>query len=86
MAYEVVLSRKAEKFLAGLRDERLRSRIEEALDGLSQNPRPAGAKQLTASDGIQRIRVGDFRILYTIQDTRLLVLVLDIANRREAYR
>ncbi len=47
--------------------------------------RPA-PKQLTASDGIQRVLVGDNRILYTVQNDKLLVLVVKIAHRREVYR
>jgi mRNA interferase RelE/StbE len=86
MAWEVSLSNQPRKFLRDLRDERLRDRIEEAIDALSVNPRPEGMKQLAASDGIHRVRVGDYRVLYAIRDAELLVLVVKIAHRREVYR
>ncbi len=86
MRYRVELSRKAQKFLQNMRDVRQRGRLEEAIESLTDSPRPSGGKQLTASDGIHRIRVGDFRILYSIQDARLLVLVLEIGDRKDIYR
>jgi len=84
--WQVSLSNQARKFLRDLRDARLRERLEREIDSLAINPRPAGMKQLTASDGIQRVRVGDHRILYAVKDSELLVLVVKIAHRREVYR
>jgi mRNA interferase RelE/StbE len=47
-------------------------------ESLRENPRPAGAKMLTGMHGVLRIRVaGDYRVLYTIDDDRLVVLVVD---------
>ena len=43
-------------------------------------------KQLAASDGIHRVRIGDYRVLYAIRDAELLLLVVKIAHRREVYR
>lgn len=86
MAWQVSLSNQARKFLRDLRDERLRDRIEEAINALSINPRPEGMKQLAASDGIHRVRIGDYRVLYAIRDAELLLLVVKIAHRREVYR
>jgi len=65
-----------------------RRRIGRALDGLQRQPRPTGAKLLVGSGGerIWRIRVGDYRVLYHIQEDRLVVLVIRIGHRREAYR
>lgn len=86
MTWQVSLSNQARKFLRDLRDARLRERIEREIDALAINPRPPGMKQLTASDGIHRVRVGDHRILYAVKDAELLVLVVKIAHRREVYR
>lgn len=60
--------------------------ISAAIDGLAENPRPRGVKKLTDGDGVHRIRVGNYRILYTIQDRVLVVAVVDVADRREVYR
>jgi mRNA interferase RelE/StbE len=61
---------------------RLRFRI----DALADQPRPSGAKKLKGSDELWRIRVGDHRIVYEVRDRILLVLVVRVAHRREAYR
>ena len=86
MSYAVSLSNPARKFLRDLTDAKLRQRLEDAIDALRDDPNPLGSKQLTASDGIQRVRVGDYRILYTVHDDKLVVLVVKIAHRREVYR
>jgi mRNA interferase RelE/StbE len=63
----------------------LRARIADRLVGLSANPRPVGAIKLAGQDAY-RIRVGDHRIIYTIHDDRLIVLVVDVGHRRDVYR
>ncbi len=55
------------------------------LETLKENPTPPKSLKLTGRDGY-RIRVGDLRIIYTLQRGRLIVLVLDIGHRREIYR
>ena len=60
-------------------------RIDIALSLLSENPIPPKAKKLSGRNGY-RIRVGDFRIIYEIQKSILVVLVIDIGHRREIYR
>ena len=64
---------------------RVRDRIESAIDGLAAEPRPHGAVKLAGRDDF-RIRVGDYRIVYAVDDTDRLVLVARIAHRREVYR
>ena len=61
-------------------------RIVQAIDSLEDDPRPAGAVALHGGDGVLRIRVGDYRILYTVDDKVLTVLVVTIGHRREVYR
>jgi mRNA interferase RelE/StbE len=63
----------------------IRARIAERLRLLAVNPRPPGSIKLSAQDAY-RIRVGDYRIIYTIQDRRLIVLVIDVGHRRDVYR
>ncbi len=84
MTFEVQIERRAQKQLAKV-DEPMRSRLVEALRGLRHDPRPAGAKKLSGREG-WRIRVGEFRILYEIYDTKLVVLVVHLGHRREVYR
>ena len=83
--HEVVLSPKAEKQLDELPTP-LRRRITEAVEGLESKPRPHGVKKLTGAENLWRIRVGDYRIVYTIEDDRLIVLVVKIGHRRKIYR
>jgi mRNA interferase RelE/StbE len=75
--------------LAGARklDRPVVERIKAATDSLREDSRPAGAKMLTGMHGVLRIRVaGEYRVLYTIDDDRLVVLVVDAGHRRRIYR
>jgi mRNA interferase RelE/StbE len=62
-----------------------RRRIEAALLMLAAEPRPPAARHLGGSE-VWRVRVGSYRILYTIDDGRLVVLVVTVGHRREVYR
>jgi mRNA interferase RelE/StbE len=86
MRNSVLLSRRAEKFLAALRDAKLYSRLRTAIDDLEQNARPSGCVKLAGEPDLYRIRVGDYRIIYQVSDLKLTVLVLAIGHRRELYR
>ena len=61
-------------------------RIDAAILGLADNPRPAGCIRLSGQSDLWRIRVGDYRVLYEIHDDRLIVVVVAVAHRREVYR
>ncbi len=77
------------KALRALRklDRLVVARIREATEALRAEPRPAGAKVLTGMHGVLRIRVaGDYRVLYTVDDNKLVVLVVDAGHRRQVYR
>lgn len=67
-------------------DGMVRRRIVTAIDRLTVTPRPAGVKALTGHADLLRIRVGDYRIVYTVRDEQLVVLVIAAAHRREIYR
>ncbi len=56
------------------------------IDALATTPRPRGASALQGHPGVLRIRVGDYRIIYQVQDDLLTVLILRVAHRREVYR
>ena len=62
-------------------------RIKAAVEALRDEPRPAGVKMLTGMHGVLRIRVaGDYRVLYTVDDDRLVILVVDAGHCRQIYR
>ena len=61
-------------------------RVQAVVELLARQPRPAGAKKLVGGRGEWRVRTGDYRIIYEIDDGVLLVLVLAIGHRRDIYR
>jgi mRNA interferase RelE/StbE len=61
-------------------------RIRERIDGLAADPRPPGVKKLKGEPDLYRLRSGNYRIIYSIEDVRLIVLVIRIGHRREVYR
>lgn len=63
-----------------------RRRIERAIDALANHPRPTGARKLVAELNLWRIRVGSYRVIYQIEDDRLLILVVKIGHRKDVYR
>lgn len=85
MAYEVRIDAKALKALHKL-PESQQIPIWNALEGLENNPRPSGAIPLQGIPSLLRLRVGEYRILYTILNKQLLILVVKIGHRREVYR
>ena len=62
-----------------------RERVQAAIALLAQDPRPPNARRLTGRPGY-RVRVGDYRILYTVDDGVLLIVVVTLGHRREVYR
>jgi mRNA interferase RelE/StbE len=83
--YTVGLTSGARKVLRKL-DPGSRRRVVVALGLLRQHPRPAGATALAGHGGYLRVRVGDYRIVYTVKHDVLLVLVLAIGHRSRVYR
>jgi mRNA interferase RelE/StbE len=85
MTYTIEISTSAAKGLTKLQKAN-RLRLVGAIELLSVDPRPPGARMLRGGEhGRWRVRVGDYRIVYAIEDDRLLVLVLRVAHRREVY-
>lgn len=83
--YNVKLMPQAQKDLDGF-SGKLLSRFEEVILGLYDEPRPHNCKKLSGGGSRWRIRVGDYRILYEIDDAQRIVKVYRIAHRREVYR
>jgi mRNA interferase RelE/StbE len=84
MTYRVSILRRAFKALEKIEDAEYQ-KIIKAISDLEINPRPHGCKKLSGRSG-WRIRIGTYRILYEIQDSELIVLVVDAGHRREIYR
>lgn len=82
--YTVVLERQPQKILRRLPRDLLR-RIDTALLGLASDPRPPGCIKLAGHETLYRLRVGDWRIIYAIEEAALIVLVIEIAPRGDAY-
>lgn len=83
--YRVFLLRAAEKDLSRL-SARLFDRMLATIQALATDPRPHGCRKLTGSDTDWRIRVGDYRIVYEIDDAAREVRVNRVRHRREVYR
>lgn len=83
MAYEIQVRPSAVRALRRI-DRQDQARIRGAIALLAANPRPPGMNALRGRDGF-RIRVGDYRIIYTIEDDRLLVVVVTLGHRRDVY-
>ena len=84
MSYAVLILRRAQKELADLPSD-VYENAKEAIANLAEEPRPQGCRKLTGREG-WRIRSGDYRIIYEIDDARSTVTVLDIGHRRDIYR
>ena len=84
-SYSVEFRPSAEKSLDKL-DGRSRARILRRIIALAVDPHPPGVKALTGEHGLWRIRIGDYRVVFEINDTKLLVLVVRVAHRGDVYR
>lgn len=85
MAYEVIVQPSAARELRKLPKE-VQRRIGKKIDELAENPRPPDAKALAGGQGFLRVRAGEYRIVYTVRDRALIVLVVWIGHRRDIYR
>ena len=84
MPYTVYLKRSVEKELEEL-SEKLHDRIIEALLSLKNNPYPRNVKKLHGREGF-RLRVGNYRVLYTVDEAGKKIDVVSVADRKEVYR
>jgi len=84
MAYDIVFTKAARRGLLGIREVD-RKRIARRIDGLGDNPRPQGVRKLQGAENLYRIRVGDYRVIYSIDDGLLTVIIIRIGNRRDIY-
>ena len=64
----------------------MQRRVIKAVEALADAPRPSGCKKLQGSEDTYRIRVGDYRVIYSVDDSILIVAIERIRHRREVYR
>lgn len=83
MSYRIELRPAAVRALKKL-DPPIRRRIQGAITLLAEDPRPPAARTLRGRPGL-RVRVGDYRIVYTVEDDVLLIVVVTVGHRRDVY-
>lgn len=85
MAYRIEFAPRADRQFRAL-EKSLQTRLGRRIDSLAENPRPQGIKKLAGEEDLFRLRVGDYRIIYQIQEKRLVVLVVGVGHRADVYR
>jgi mRNA interferase RelE/StbE len=85
VSYTIKFSRRAERDFRDL-PKSVQLKLVPKIDSLADEPRPRGVKKLEGEEELYRIRVGDYRVIYQVQDKALIVLVIKIADRKEVYR
>ena len=85
-SYKLSIKRSAAKELETVEPQSLRLRIVSKIQALAKEPRPSGSEKLAGAENCYRIRQGDYRVLYTVDDQAVVVEVVRIAHRRGAYR
>ena len=85
MSYELLIEHRAEKDLKKL-EASLFSLIAGRIKSLSENPHPPGSRKLTGSQNDWRIRIGDYRVLYEIDNKSRKIKIMRVKHRREVYR
>ena len=84
--WRVIIHRRAEKVLTKLPNLIILVRVRETIRELKNNPRPQNCKKLIGFNNLYRIRIGNWRIIYAIEEDQLVILVVEIAPRGEAYQ
>ena len=83
--YSIEISRTAEKQLKKLNRDDQR-RVVKAIVALADDPHPRGSRSLTGYDDVFRIRVGPYRVLYSVSGKKLVIIILKIGHRKDVYR
>ena len=83
--YSIVFARSARKELENL-EHSVALRVLKRVEGLSINPRPTGVVKLEGATDLWRLRIGDWRVIYRVDDRARLIDITGIRHRREAYR
>jgi mRNA interferase RelE/StbE len=83
--YRIEVSATAERQIRKLpRTDQVR--VIRVILALSRDPRPPGCRKLSGTDDVFRVRIGRYRVLYAIEDRRLVIIVLKVGDRKDVYR
>ena len=85
-SYSVFIKKSAVKELERVAGKKVRQRIVERISALGSEPRPAGVEKLSGTAEKYRVRQGDFRIVFEIDDVEATVTIVKIGHRKEVYR
>ncbi len=85
MSYEVEFSRGAKKQFRKLPID-VQQRIQTKINELAIEPRPNGVKKLQGDDNSYRVRVGDYRVVYEVDDNVLIITVIKVGHRSDIYK
>jgi len=85
-SYRVLIKPSAAKEIEAVDQKRDRQRIVASIRALAGEPRPVGCEKLAGETNRYRVRVGRYRVVYSIADAELLVLVVRVAERKDVYR
>ncbi|MBE9218016.1 type II toxin-antitoxin system RelE family toxin [Dolichospermum flos-aquae] len=85
MTYEIIITKSIQKQLDNLPNN-IQERVYDKISQLAEEPRPDGVVNLKGYDNEYRIRIGDYRLVYEIQDEQLIVLLLQCKHRRDVYK
>ena len=86
MPYALLIRASAAKELEAIDSAPTRRRMVDTIQTLAVDPRPSACKKLAGREAAYRLRVGDYRIVYTVSDLEIIVEVIKIGHRREVYR
>lgn len=85
-SYSLRIKRTAARDIEAIAGKADRQRIVRRISALADDPRPPGCEKLAGHEGRYRIRQGNYRILYSIEDAELLIWVVKVGHRRDVYR
>ncbi|HZG40987.1 MAG TPA: type II toxin-antitoxin system RelE/ParE family toxin [Nodosilinea sp.] len=85
MTYRIEFTKPAAKQFKALQLQE-QQRLKPKIDALSNEPRPSGVVKLSGEENLYRIRVGNYRIIYSLEDDQLLILVVKVGPRQDVYR
>ena len=85
ITYKIEFTPKADRIFSKL-PESLREEITLQIDELSKNPRPPGVKKLKGGKNEYRIRIKNYRVIYSIEDSILLIIILNLGDRKDIYK
>jgi len=83
--YSIVFTRSARKEIESL-DTSVVNRVFSKIENLEENPRPKGCRKIQSQENLWRIRIGEYRVIYAVDDKRRVIDIIAIRHRRDAYK